>query len=112
MFIKLWKVYLKFFIAFFFIDWFLGVARFYWPPFGTIFTVVNYPFSTLFLWLEGKNNLWWYSVFGRRLDFLLNDEIGMVIAFFLMVLLQSILLASIYLLFKTWRRNKRASSTA
>ena len=112
MFIKLWKVYLKFFIALFFADWFLGVARFYWHPLGIIFAIVNYPFSTLFLWLEGKNNLWWYSVFGRRLDFLLNDEIGGAIAFFLMVLLQSILLASIYLFFRTWRRNKQDRSTA
>jgi len=112
MFIKPWKTYLKFFVVLFFFDWFLGVARFYWYPFGKIFVVINYPFSIPLIWLERKTNLWWNSVFGRRLDFIFNDEIGMAIAFFLMVLLQSLLLASIYLLFKTWRRNKQVRNTA
>lgn len=110
--IKNWKTYGIFFAVLFFVDWFLGVARFYWPPFGSIFTVINFPLSIPLNWLEGKTNPWWYSVFGEQFKFLFNDEIGMAAAFLLMVILQSILLATIFLLFKTFWWNKLIKSNA
>ena len=110
--LKNWKVYGIFIAVLFFVDWFLGVARFYWAPFGPIFTAINIPFSLPLNWLEGKTNLWWYGVFGQRFRFIFNDEIGMAIAFLLMVILQSILLATLYLsLKKLWRyRLKRSNA--
>jgi len=112
MLIKNWKIYVIFFVALFFADWFMGVARFYWPLFGAFFAVINFPFSFPLNWLEGKTNLWWYGVFGHRFNFIFNDEIGMAIAFLLMVILQSILLATLYLSLKKLWRNRLIRSNA
>ena len=86
------RVYRWVFSLLFIVDWFLGVARQQLAPaFETVFKIINFPCSLPFLWIEKQTNPWWYGIFGRKLQFLLNDEIGTMLAFIIMVLLQAFL---------------------
>jgi len=51
------------------VDWVLGVARFRWPVLGDLLTVINFPLSLPFQWLETKSNPWWHEIFGNRRRF-------------------------------------------
>ncbi|MGD8456638.1 MAG: hypothetical protein PVF83_09660 [Anaerolineales bacterium] len=74
-------------------DWFLLWARFYWFGFGDvtkwIFSIVNFPWSVVYFWCEAKPNSWWYESFGRRFEFLLNDEFSPMLLFLIIVLIQA-----------------------
>ncbi len=59
--------------------------------FSHVFTVINFPLSLPFRYLEQQRNPWWRDIFGYHLVsvWLLNDEIGTLVAFLLMVSLQT-----------------------
>jgi hypothetical protein len=90
---KLWGNYALTAVSLLALDWFLLWARFYWFGFGDvtkwIYTIVNFPWSLLYFWIEAKRNPWWYTAFGRQFEFLVNDEIGPLILFIIIVLLQA-----------------------
>lgn len=101
-------VYIPVAITLFVVDWLLLLGRFYWFGFGAvstwIYTVINFPCSILYLWLEKKPNTWWYGVFGRRFEFLFNDEIGILLAAIILFLLQAALITLLFLRLKTrWK---------
>ncbi len=102
------SVYIPVAIILFVVDWLLLLGRFYWFGFGAvstwIYTVINFPCSILYMWLEKKPNTWWYGVFGRRFEYLFNDEIGILLAFIILVLLQAVLITLLFLRLKTrWK---------
>lgn len=102
------SVYIPAAIILFVVDWLLLLGRFYWFGFGAvstwIYTVINFPCSILYLWLEKKPNTWWYGVFGRRFEYLFNDEIGILLAFIILVLLQAVLITLLFLRLRTrWK---------
>ncbi len=102
------SVYIPVAIILFVVDWLLLLGRFYWFGFGAvstwIYTVINFPCSILFLWLEKKPNTWWYGVFGHRFEYLFNDEIGILLAFIILVLLQAVLITLLFLRLRTrWK---------
>ena len=107
------SVYIPVAIILFVVDWLLLLGRFYWFGFGAvstwIYTVINFPCSILFLWLEKKPNTWWYGVFGRRFEYLFNDEIGILLAAIILVLLQAVLITVLFLWLRTWRKDKQLS---
>ncbi|MHC4545139.1 MAG: permease prefix domain 1-containing protein [Planctomycetota bacterium] len=102
------SVYIPVAIILFVVDWLLLLGRFYWFGFGAvstwIYTVINFPCSILYLLLEKKPNTWWYGVFGRRFEYLFNDETGILLAFIILVLLQAILITLLFLRLRTrWK---------
>ncbi len=102
------SVYIPAAIILFVVDWLLLLGRFYWFGFGAvstwIYTVINFPCSILYLWLEKKPNIWWYGVFGRRFEYLFNDEIGILLAFIILVLLQAVVITLLFLWLRTrWK---------
>lgn len=104
------SVYIPVAITLFVVDWLLLLGRFYWFGFGAvstwIYTVINFPCSILYLWLEKKPNTWWYGVFGRRFEFLFNDEIGILLAAIILVLLQAALITLLFLRLRTRRKSR------
>lgn len=107
------SVYIPLTIILFVVDWLLLLGRFYWFGFGAvstwIYTVINFPCSILYLWLEKKPNTWWYGVFGHRVEYLFNDEIGILLAAIILVLLQAVLITVLFLRLRTWRKDKQLS---
>lgn len=95
-----WQIYISVLTVLLGVNWLLGVARFYWPPTKQLFTILNFPSSPVFLWLENKSNTWWYGIFGHRFEFLLNDEIGPMAAFAIMILLQAALITMLLVQFR------------
>jgi hypothetical protein len=75
------------------VDWFLLWARFYWFGFGGttkwIYGILNFPWSVFYFWIEAKRNSWWYGTFGTRFELVLNDEIGPLLVFLLIVAMQA-----------------------
>jgi len=114
---RFWWVglYIPVAIVLFVIDYFLLLGRFYWFGFGSlstwVYAVINFPCSIVFLWLERKPNAWWYEIFGRRFDFLFNDEIGILLAGVILVLLQAMLMTLFLLRFRVWRKDRWLSRT-
>jgi len=104
-------LYIPVAIVLFVVDYLLLLGRFYWFGFGAvstwIYTVINFPCSILYLWLEKKPNTWWYGVFGRRFEFLFNDEIGILLAAIILVLLQAVLITVLFLRLRTWRKGRK-----
>ena len=88
------------------LNWFLLWTRFYWFGFGRattwIYTVINFPCSILYLWLEKKPNIWWYETFGNCFKILFNDELGMLLVFIITILLQAMLITALLLRVRTW----------
>lgn len=105
------SVYIPVAITLFVVDWLLLLGRFYWFGFGAvstwIYTVINFPCSILYLWLEKKPNTWWYGVFGHRFEYLFNDEIGILLAAIILVLLQAVLITVLFLRLRTWRKDRK-----
>jgi hypothetical protein len=87
-----------------FLDWLLLWSRFLHATLAKVteglFWILNFPWSIPYLWLEKQTNPWWRRTFGEPLDALFNDELGPMIVLVLIVLLQSLLLARIYLRLK------------
>jgi hypothetical protein len=110
------SVYLRVAGVLFVLDYFLLLGRFYWFGFGTlstwVYTLINFPCSVLFLWLEKKPNAWWYEVFGRRFEFLFNDEIGILLAGIISVLLQAMLITVLLLHIRAWQKERQLSWTS
>ncbi|MFZ0034304.1 MAG: hypothetical protein WAK60_04875 [Sedimentisphaerales bacterium] len=94
-------------------NYFLLLGRFYWFGFLStwVYTVINFPCSILFLWLENKPNAWWYEVFGHRFEFLFNDEIGILLAGGMLNLLQAMLITTLLLRIRTWQKDRQLSLT-
>lgn len=107
---KFWGTYTLTVVSLLVLDWFLLWARFYWFGFGDvtkwIYTLVNFPWSLFYFWIEAKRNPWWYASFGRRFEFLLNDEIGPLILFLVIVLLQAVVFTYITLWIRKLREQK------
>lgn len=99
-------------IVLFVVDYFLLLGRFYWFGFGTastwVYTIINLPCSILYLWLEKKTNTWWYGIFGRRFEFLFNDEIGILLAAIILVLVQAMLITLLLLRIRTWWKERHS----
>ena len=114
---RFWWVglYLLVAIVLFVIDYFLLLGRFYWFGFGSlctwVYAVINFPCSVVFLWFEQKPNAWWYEIFGRRFDFLFNDEIGILLAGVILVLLQAMLMTLLLKRLRVWRKDRWLSRT-
>ncbi|MHC4501177.1 MAG: permease prefix domain 1-containing protein [Planctomycetota bacterium] len=114
---RFWWVglYIPLAIVLFVIDYFLLVGRFYWFGFGSlstwVYAIINFPCSIVFLWLERKPNSWWYEIFGRRFDFLFNDEIGILLAGVILVLLQAMLMTLFLLRLRVWWKDRWLSRT-
>ncbi len=109
------SVYITVAIILFVVDWLLLLGRFYWFGFGAvstwIYTAINFPCSILFLWLEKKPNTWWYGVFGHRFEYLFNDEIGILLAAIILVLLQAMLMTLFLLRLRVWWKDRWLSRT-
>ena len=103
---KVLKTYVLVAPLLFGIDWFVGVARFYWPVFGRVFTVINFPWSIPTLWIEKQPSIWWHGHFGGFID----DEIGQGISFLLMVALQAVFLTILLSLSQRWRTQKQSKT--
>lgn len=96
-------------------DYFLLLGRFYWFGFGSastwVYRVLNFPCSVLYLWLEKKRNPWWHEVFGERFEFIFNDEIGILLAWIIITLLQAMLVTVLLLRIRLWWKDKQFSRT-
>jgi len=104
-------LYIPVAIVLFVVDYLLLLGRFYWFGFGSlstwIYAVINFPCSILYLWLEKKPNPWWYGIFGHRFEFLFNDEIGILLAAIILVLLQAVLITVLFLRLRTWWEDRQ-----
>ena len=109
------RVYFPVAIIFFVTEYFLLLGRFYWFGFGSVstwvYTVISFPSSILYLWLEKKPTTWWYGIFGHRFEFLFNDEIGILLAAIILVLLQAMLVTALLLHIRMWWKNRHLSET-
>jgi len=76
------------------VEWLVGMLRFSFKAFETVFKVINFPLGYVYLWLETKSSSWWFELLGTQL---INDEIAQLITFLLMAAIQAFLL---YLLFR------------
>jgi hypothetical protein len=94
---RMWKTYLLVAGILLGIDCFLGILRFYWSFFRHIFVVINFPACIGFLWLEQQPTLWWNRLFGS----FVNDEVGQIISFFLMIILQAVFISTTAILIKS-----------
>ena len=103
---RFWRLYLCVGGALFLLDWAIAVASLRWEsPFNHIFTVINFPLSLPFKYLEQQRNPWWRDIFGYHpvSQWVLNDEIGVLIAFLVMVSLQAALFSFLILRFERAR---------
>lgn len=91
------------------LDWVLGVLRFDWPPAKTLFAIVNFPCSPLFLWLEQQPSSWWRE----QVAAWVNDEVGQMMAFGGMIVMQAFLITmGVQLLRAVSARNGSAAASA
>ncbi|MHC4458532.1 MAG: permease prefix domain 1-containing protein [Planctomycetota bacterium] len=107
-------LYIRVAIVLFMLDYFLLIGRFYWFGFGSfstwVYAVINFPFSVLHLWLEKKPNPWWYGIFGHRFEYIFNDEIGILLAGKILILLQAVLITVLLLqIRKRWNKKHNHS---
>jgi len=86
------KHYLLVLLPLFAVEWLVGILRFPFKAFQTIFKVINFPTIYAYLWLESKPSTWWFELLGTEL---INDEIAQLILFVLMVMIQAFLLCLI-----------------
>ena len=96
---KWWRTYLLTVSILAAVDWFLLWPRFYWFGFqGTtkaVYTVLNFPCSYIYFWIEAKRNPWWYSIFGTHFEVLLNEEFGPLLVWLLLCLIQAAIFIAI-----------------
>jgi len=71
------------------VDWLVGMLRFSFKFFETVFKIINFPLGYVYLWLETKSSSWWFELLGADL---INDEVAQWILFLLMVAIQALLL--------------------
>ena len=95
------KTYLLVAFAVLVVDLGLGLGRFYSAILGHIFAVLNFPSSVLFLWLERKPNTWWQGFLGTRFGSVVNDEVGSIAAFVIMILVQAFLISVVVFRLRT-----------
>jgi len=100
---KFWKSYIIATASLLALDWGIGVGRFYFQFLKTLFLVINFPFSILFIWLESKPSIWWFNILGTQA---INDEIAQLILFLIMVVVQAVLYTLLFLLIKKIIRQK------
>lgn len=98
---KFLKPFFITFTALFFIDWFLGVLRFYIQAAKTVLEILNIPFGIIALRLEE------YAVSNYPMSHPYNDEFLGAFIFFATVFLQAFLYTIVFLLAKKLWRNEK-----